>query len=892
MSLKPGSTLGDYEIKSLIGVGSMGEVYRGRDRVLKREIAVKVLPEEFARDEERLSRFEREARLLASLNHANIGAIHGVGRVDDTRFLVLELVDGETLQETFRRGPLPMSRALPLFVQLAEALEAAHQKGVIHRDLKPANVKITADGRVKVLDFGVAKCLRPESILDPSANTGTDDSSVSGMVVGSAGYMSPEQARGMSIDERADIWAFGCVLFEALTGTRAFRGRTVAETLAIVLEHEPKWHLIPAHTPARLEELVRRCLRKDPRRRLHDIADVRIELEDVQLPTTRTEQDEEEVPSPRRPWKAAALALAALLLGLLAGTAWERRSSESARSQSRESVARFAVELPPDRYLPYESTSSLALAPDGSRLVFSVADAEGRTRLYQRELDELGFSSLPATVGSYDPFFSPDGRWFGYFIADSGKFLLKRLSFEGGAAVAFHEESSRPEGGAAWGEDDNIVFAASDGLYSIAANGGVRRPLIPAPAGEGEVRRWPEILPGGKALLFTAWMPGNPAPSIVAQSIDSGRRSTLVEKGTYARYSSAGQIVFAWEGAIYAAPLDLEELRLTTPPVRLVDEVQMDPESGVAQFAISRNGILAYVPGRAGDRRRRLLKLDAEGDVSWESGQGAAVTGPFRISPDGSIVALAQAREDDVDIWLFDLETGVLRQLTDGGTDRAPLWSPEGDELIYRSERSGPAALFLQDVAGLEPARRLTHRDDDPTPTSWAGASVAFTARNELTGLDIWRLDLETGDSELLRGTGANETEAAYSPDGKWIAYASDATGRYEVYVSASVSPLIPSPVSEGGGDTPRWAQDGGRLYYRRGRDLVAVDVEGGASPRAGLSSVVWSLDYDAPFEVLPGGGGFLLAEKAVLSNRIIVLLNLSGMLDRAAASRPAGNGS
>jgi TolB protein len=304
----------------------------------------------------------------------------------------------------------------------------------------------------------------------------------------------------------------------------------------------------------------------------------------------------------------------------------------------------------------------------------------------------------------------------------------------------------------------------------------------------------------------------------------------------------------------------------------------MDPESGVAQFALSGNGVLAYVPGRPGDRLRKLVKLDTAGAVSWESGQGAEMSGAFRLSPDGGAAAVTQVRDDGVDIWVFDLDTGATRQLTDGGSDRVPVWSPDGQAIIYRSEGSGPAALYRKEVAGVEPPRRLTDREDDPTPSSWVGTSLAFTARNEATGLGIWKLDVETGEREQLHDTDANEIEAAFSPNGKWVAFSSDATGRYEIYLTSSAPPWSPSRVSEGGGETPRWASDGGTLYYRRGPDLVAVRVEGDAAPEPGPSTVVWSLDYDAPFEVLPGGG-FLVAEKPDLSNRIIVLLNFEGMI-------------
>ncbi len=655
MILEPGIELGEYEILGLLGEGSMGKVYRARDRALGREVALKVLSMEFSRKDEHVARFQREARVLASLNHPNIATIHGLGKVGETSFLVLELIEGDTLAQILVSGRLPFRRALETSLQIANALEAAHVRGIVHRDLKPGNVKVT-QGKVKVLDFGIAKFFdddSPDGETDESAEA-SDLSTETGVVLGTVGYMSPEQVRGDSIDGRSDVWAFGCLLFELLSGKRAFRGRTPTDTLAQVLDGEPSWKALPPDLPPSIERLVRRCLRKDRRQRLQAIGDARIEMEDALL-------NGAPIPSSgsSAPWARATLLMATLVIGLVAGYFASRALSRRAEvdlSGGTGRAMRYSFTLEDDEVLPYLGQRSLAAAPDGSRFSYVVMGPDGSTSLRERALDCLESLTVPDTSGAREPFYSPDSKWLGFFAVSGDAHRLERLSIEGGVPVVFHAEPKPPRGGVAWAEGDEIAFAAADGLRVISSNGGAPREIACGDESLGEICRWPEVLPGGKIVLYTVSAPGKSSAEnrVVAASLLTGERRTVVEGGSAARYSPTGHLIYAESGDLFAAPFDIESVELTMQPARIASGVLTDPATGAAQFAISNEGTLVFAAGKPLDDESFLRTLDRNGRTDWTSANGFRFRGPFRLSPDGGRIALALEELGKTDVWLYD----------------------------------------------------------------------------------------------------------------------------------------------------------------------------------------------------------------------------------------------
>ncbi len=826
--------------------------------------------------DEQLAPFQREARVLASLNHPNIATIHGLGKVGETSFLILELIEGETLTQVLARGRLPLRRALETSLQIAIALEAAHARGIVHRDLKPGNVKVS-EGKVKILDFGIAKFFDDET--DESSTSEivefSDLATETGVVLGTAGYMSPEQIRGNSIDGRSDIWAFGCLLFELLTGKRAFRGRTPTDTLVLVLDGEPSWKALPPDLPPSIERPVRRCLRKDRNQRLQAIGDARVEIEDVLLDPPFESSGRSSARGSRK-----TLVLATLLTGLVAGYLASRAISPSAdvdpSSRPGRGALRFSFALGEDERLPYLGQRSLAATPDGSRNAYDVEGPDGSTRIRERALDRLESSNVPDTTGAREPFYSPDARWLGFFAVSGDAHRLQRLSFEGGVPVVFHEEPRPPLGGVAWSEGDEIAFAASDGLRVISSNGGAPRVVGCGDDSLSEVCRWPEILPGGKALIYTVSSTGNGSAMsrVVAASLLTGERRTLVEGGSAARYSRTGHLVYAQHGGLFAAPFDFETLELTTQPTRLASDVLIDPTTGAAQFAISSEGTLVFAAGAPVDPGSSLVSLDGNGRPYWTSAERFPLRGPFRLSPDGGMVALVLEELGKADVWLYDLKTYALRRFTDGGSDDFPVWSPDGTRLVFRSRRSGTPQLFSKEVTGGAPENALLDREDLEGPASWKPGSIAFTVRTEDAGLDVWSFDTEALEAKPLLTSKANESEPAYSA-GR-LAFVSDATGREEVYVTWGFEG-DPLPISNGGGRAPRWSHDGRILFYRTGKDLLSAAVE--IDVRViGPPSPVWSMAVDVFYDIVPDGG-FLAAEKPAAPHEIVVVSNFTAEL-------------
>jgi serine/threonine-protein kinase len=689
MPLEKGTRLGLYELSSLIGAGAMGEVYRARDTKLRREVAVKVLPASFARDPERLARFQREARFLASLNHPGIATLHGLEDDAGTHFLVMELVLGETLADRFSQGPLAFAEALPLLRQIAEALEAAHAGGVVHRDLKPANIKVTPDGKVKILDFGLAKGFAEEAVdSDLSQSpTLTRDATRAGVIFGTPSYMSPEQAQGKPVDKRTDIWAFGCVLYEALTGRKAFDGESFADILGRVLHKEPSWEALPPETPWRARDVLGRCLRKDPRERLHDIADARIELDE----TGPAEAAPHRSVSRRSLPRAAVAALVGIGIGagITAGIA--ALTARSGAHAPEVGVSRLAIPLPDDAPLFINTLPgrSLALSPDGAQIVYATANSLPANHFRLRRLDQTDIRSIPGTETGNSPFFSPDGEWLAYF--DGMEQALKKISVRGGRAVTL--QRGFPNAGwmfGTWCDDGHIVFDTwNGGLRVIDGDGGNPR-VLTEPTDEWNLD--PQPLPGPCRVLFYTYRADGHA--IEAISVNDGERTRILEDASHGRFLASGHLLFVRDGALQLAPFDADRLKVTGPAVPLPLEVVVDEVKYGAphpQLAVSRNGTLVYAPSdeKAG-RESHLVALTRDGQVE-ELGTLPFFSPALALSPDGERLALAGRRAGQASIEALDLRRRASTSLVDlGAADMPaqPVWAPDGRSLLYA--RYGP----------------------------------------------------------------------------------------------------------------------------------------------------------------------------------------------------------
>jgi serine/threonine-protein kinase len=885
-------TLGHYRIQDQLGAGGMGVVYCATDSKLGRQVAIKVLPEKFAKDPERLARFEREARLLAALNHPNIAAIHGLEEAGGVHYLVLEFVPGETL-----KGPLPLDQSLPIARQIAEALEAAHDKGIVHRDLKPANIKITPEGKVKVLDFGLAKAVQGESSasVDLSQSpTVSLEGTREGVVMGTAGYMSPEQARGAPVDKRADIWAFGCVLYEALSGQRAFAGETLSDSVAAVLTQEPKWDALPASSPPSVQRLLRRCLQKDPRKRLRDIGDARLELEEP--PATEPAA----APAPRaRPTLlyGASLAAGALLSVGLGWILWHEAPQPPA-------VARFTISLPPGEIVSPTSQNSVALSRDGAALSY-VANRAGRTQFYLRRIDQLEAKPIPGTENAVAPVFSPDGQWLAFLQGQR----WKKVALSGGAPVTI---CNAPPGAylyADWTPDDHLLFGFYPaGILQVPATGGEPRPLFTAESAKGDRAYWlPHLLPGGKGVLFSVWTPEMDSyddGSFAVQPLPAGPRKILVEGGHKPVYSPSGHLVYARAGQLLAAPFDLTRLAVTGPPVPVLDGVLMNHANGSTHFSLSANGSLAYVPGGAVAVGRRLVWVDRQGKATPLSSPARRYLHP-RISPDGRKIAV-ETEGPNHDLWTYEPERDLLTRMSFDGTSHWPLWTPDGKRLTFRNWRTGDFTMWWMPADRSGPEERLTMIGVRQSAASWSpdGRVVAFNQVSPDTSGDVYvlEMDAERKPRPLVQ-TKFNEGSPRFSPDGRYLAYASNESGRMEVFVTPYPGPGAKIQISTDGGADPAWRGNGGELYYRNGDRMMVVGVTTQPSFRADKPRVLWEGRYNhglnsscgAPgpsssnYDVTADGQRFLMVaegEQDVPATRIHVVLNWTEELKKP---RPAG---
>jgi eukaryotic-like serine/threonine-protein kinase len=818
-ALPPGFRIGDYIVVGSLGRGGMGSVYRARDTKLDRDVALKVLPARFARDPERLARFREEARVLASLSHPNIGSIHGLVEEAGVEALVLELVEGPTLQERIADGPMELAEALVVARAVGEALDAAHRRGIVHRDLKPANVKRTEEGTVKVLDFGLARPVKrdagPDSEFSPVVTR-------AGLIVGTPAYMSPEQARRLPVDQRADIWAFGCLLYEMLAGRRAFQGQSTADVIAQVIEHNPDFDQLPPGTPEPVVRLLRRCFERDPMRRPHHLGEVLLEIDKTLAPPLQ-------VPGTRelRPWRLAA-AGTTLFLALLATTAalvWQAFRPPSMP------VTRAAIPLPPDEELVIGAQPLVALSPDG-RVVFYRARRDGVIQLFRRSLDTLHSIPVPGTENATAPFFSPDGRW----LAFDGDGVLKKMAAAGGTAAPICDAPGGATG--SWGPGGTIVFSTATGrvLQRVDANGGSPVPISQLDGSRGEVAHaFPEVLPDGRTVLFT--IVSRDTKEIAALRMDTGEIKRITP-GTQPRLLPTGHLVFVRDGTLSAAPFDSHRLALRGEPVSVLEDRLEETQGSIFYFATAGNGSLVYVPRRSSPDGRILVWLDRSGR---ETPAPLPQMRYFRasLSPDGTKGAISVRGEGQNHLWIADLASGKMSRLSvDASADNAPVWSPDGRYVVYRSDTQG-GALFRRAADGTGAPERLTSSDGPyHTAYSWTadGSALLFTAFHSYGLQSIMRLTIAGGlrVETILEGEFA-QSKPQLSPDGRWLAYQSDESGRFEVYVRPY--PEVGSgrwQVSTAGGTSPRWARNGRELFYYDGAAMMAVPTAGHGDFTAG----------------------------------------------------------
>ena len=885
-----GHRLGPYEILSLLGAGGMGEVYRARDTTLGRDVAIKILPSAFLADPERRARFEREARVLATLNHPHIGGIYGFEQRGDIHGLILELVEGETLAAALGAGPLPVREALTIARQVAEALEGAHEKGIVHRDLKPANILLTRDGVVKVLDFGLAKAGAAVSADLTQSNTVTSGGTETGVILGTAGYMSPEQARGKIVDKRADIWVFGCVLYEMLTDRRAFGGDTVPDTMVAILERQPEWEKLPSKTPASVRRLLGRCLEKDPKRRLHDIADARIEIQEA-LEAPATASLAEARPPPRRAKVALVTVLGLLAGGLIGGSAIHfLRRPPPAR------VTRFAIALPTH----VELNEMIALSPNGRTLVYSGRDDAG-IRLYKRELDAIESLPIRGAEGGSLPFFSPDGASVGFWAGRA----LKTVPLEGGAATTVHEAGSEGEGGA-WLSDGTIVFASVfHGLRRISASGGEAREVTALDENRGELQHHsPVALPGGRALLLTVQLGARDTQRVDVVSLESGRRSALIQ-GNGPRYLPTGHLLFQRGGSLWVAALDRERLSLTGPPVAAIEGVAIALDWSPI-VAVSADGSLAYATG-AGDPYppRTLVWVDRLGHEEPIEAPARAWWWP-QVSPDGRRLGLHIMDPVNMDAWIYELDRGPLIRMTfDPRQDGYPLWSPDGKQIAFWSRQAGgPANLYLRSADLTGHGVRLTTSPNGQVPFAWApdGKLLIFQEDSPGTNMDIGMVAIGAARATqpLIRGP-SDEAHPAISRDGRWIAYQSNLSGRWEVYVQPFPGLAVRWQVSAQGGLSPIWHPNGSELFFRNGGAVLSVPVQPSSTTfRHGNPKVLFEGAYvpegveswaARSYDLSPDGLRFLMmkeqgGQERTGATQIVVVSNWVEELKRLAPGR------
>jgi Tol biopolymer transport system component len=858
--MSPQSDIAHYRIVSKLGEGGMGEVWRATDTKLNRDVAIKILPEALAADPDRMARFTREAQVLASLNHPHIAAIYGV----EHRALIMELAPGLTLAERIAQSAIPVEEALPIARQIAEALEYAHEHGIVHRDLKPANIKITPEGKVKVLDFGLAKALANDSAFANAASipTLTMRASSVGIIMGTPGYMSPEQSKGKPVDRRTDIWAYGVVLVEMLTGRMLYSGETAAETLASVIKDRPNLDGLPPETPTAIRKLLKRCLEKDPLRRLQAIGEARIAID--------------EPPEEPPPATASAPAVvreqhnfAWLAGGLLAGIALTAAvMTWRAPVPADRPLLRFSADMGPDSVVGSRTTP--AISPDGTRIVFPVRTSGG-TRLAMRPLSQAAATVISGTEGASDAFFSPEGEWIGF----RGNGMLKKVSVRGGSAFALCDAGLSE--GASWGDDGNI-YASLDAkhIFRVPAAGG-KPEMVTNPEQRGEfAHRWPQVVSGGAAVLFTV-MPGNTQDSasfnvghIAAFSPKTRQAKVVAEGGFYGRYLPGGYLIYVNQNTLYGVRFDIGNLQTMGMAMPLLDDVAADTLSGGGQFDISKTGTLVYVSGKTAERKP-IVWLDASGTRPLLAAPPALVVTP-RLSPDGKLLAASL----DNDIWVIDPERGGSRRLTNNAYAMYPVWTPDGNHIVFRWGSSGIG--WVRSDGSAPPQKLYENKISTAIPESFTpdGRHLAFHA-GALQNRDIFVLPVDTadpdrpkaGEPETFVATAESDSDPMFSPDGRWLAYITGSTD-YQVYVRP-----YPEGAHGGGqfqistepGRFPMWSRTSQEIFYvtTDGRiQVVPYTISGRifmpGKPRTWSPTAIQLNGVAYPLDIGPNGKSFVAA--------------------------------
>ncbi len=852
-----GNKIGAFKITEIIGRGGMGVVYKGHDSRLDRVVAVKAMPAHLLKDKAAQARFRREARLLASLSHPNIGAIHDIIEQEDrVDYLILEYVPGQTLAERIAAGPMKIPEALSVALKIAEAVAAAHDNGAIHRDLKPSNIKITPEGKVKVLDFGLAKAA-PVVGADPQSRV-----TKPGRVVGTPAYMSPEQARGKPADRRTDIWSFGCVLYEMLTGRLPFEGETATDTLARIIEREPDWDQLPPTTPKNIRVLLRRCLTKDLNRRLQHMGDVVIELDE----TLNAPPDESVIAEPlagrsrRIVWRVGiACSLVGLTIGLIAAALFFRRPpTPTSVAVSEGQVRRFSITLPENQVLFFQSSvfgsrrPAFAVSADGSRLIY-VARVGQTVQLFERRIGEFRSKPIPGTNTAVAPFFSPDGESVGFFD-DEG--LLRVVSLLGGQPVTVCSKAS--QSGGSWGSDGMIYFFIEGvGLARVPATGG--DPELLGTESEPVEGNYPQILPGCKDVLITS------GDRVSIFSLENRESKILIPDGYYGRYIPTGHLVYARAGAIEAVPFSLTTREVTGRPVPVLEKVQLNSVMRTAQFAFSDEGMLVYVPG--GDIRKTIPTwVDREGNIE-SLDMPARSYGALKLSPDGKRLAIS-APEPKYNIFIYDIAQKREIRLTKEGDNIHPFWTPDGRRVLFnhRSEQTqGQLSLYWASADGSDEAELLASSDGSPWSWSPDGKWLAVHGINPDTGHDLSVLSMENlGEKKVILGTEWTEFGPSFSPDGRWIAYSSNrGGGNYQLYVQPYPEMNRIIPISKESGEEPIWSRSGDELFYRNKNKWMVVSISTEPEFTAGPPEVLFEGPYGQvgglSYDAAPDGRRFMV---------------------------------
>jgi len=857
MPVIEGTRLGPYEILSPLGSGGMGEVYRARDTRLGRDVAVKVLPASFSSDRDRLHRFEQEACAAGALNHPNILSIHDIGTHDGTTYVVSELLEGETLRKRLSGATLTQRRAIDYALQLAHGLAAAHEKGIVHRDLKPENIFITKEGPVKILDFGLAKLTlangneRQTNIPTRRADTAP------GVVIGTVGYMSPEQVRGQIVDHRSDIFAFGAVLYEMLSGQRAFHGESPADTMSAILREEPP--ALSATTNHKvspgLERLVNHCLEKNPQERFHSARDLAFALESLSaasdssaaLPRTSGEKVKT---LPSWLWIGSAIVIGAIAGGILVSV-WISRSSQITLVPA--TTKRLVIHLPPSDRIAFAHTvpygigrPSIALSHDGNYLAY-VVEHENQRQLYLRNMDQFEGSPLPQTDGAFLPFFSPDGQWIGFFTDTQ----LKKVFVGGGSPVVLCD--ARNVFGACWTSDNSIFFSPDDGhsLFQVTAEGGTPKRVAEGTSGIYTDNRFffPHVLTGTESLLInrTVFFQGG---TISLYSLKTGEQRVLIQGGSDAQYVPTGHLLYARQGELVAVAFDINRQQVTGAPVPVLEGVRTEAY-GSGQYSFSEDGTLAYVPGGSG-LDGKFAWVDRNGNVEPLPTQ-ARTYGDFRLSPDAQHLA-ATIYGTTVDIWVYDFKRNAWMRLTSEGINTNPMWTPDGKHIVYAVSVNGSTSnLFWQPSDASTTPQRLTSSEYIQTPSSWSpdGKALLFREINPTTSGDIWALQFDGDKSKIAPylQTTANEAFPTFSRDGKWVAYASTESGRFEVYISPYPAATSRLQISTEGGEEPIWSPKGDELFYRNGQKWMKVAVKLRSTVVVGKPESL----FEGPFVNVPG---------------------------------------